>query len=249
MLEKKKIGFLCLIGIFAAGIYLDHEVKKSFPTPAQPSQTDQSEAANIPQAQDIAAALKAPTPFQSTTDSKTREPIFDGNFTEMRRAYDQALQDDAPKDGAPIKAGIASCSQKKKEYFCQFKDEAFQSTVLAFKKLDILNGKFVYNSNVNFKLSSSGKVSEVIINGDRSDPANLLSFGGNVLDFISIWDGSVKQPDGLKKYTDTLGLMRGDNSPDIGQDRIDIEPFAEISCIAWPSSVSMKVSCRFVPRS
>lgn len=56
MLEKKKIGFLCLIGIFAAGIYLDRAIKETYPDPTPQLPADQPQAVALSSEQEEVTA-------------------------------------------------------------------------------------------------------------------------------------------------------------------------------------------------
>jgi hypothetical protein len=134
-------------------------------------------------------------------------------------------------------------------YTCNFHDAGFQSTVANFKKLDILNGRFLLKLKLVVD-TADGKVSRMTLSGDRGDPVNLVQFIGTVLNIMQTFDPKVGEQEGeSKKIADELGLMRGDDSDDIGKPRTAIEPYAEIDCLSQDSHVTTRVDCQFIPRS
>ncbi len=174
---------------------------------------------------------------------------FPMTFDAFRKTLDGKIRDDTIDKSRPDFSTTNVCRNANEHYTCDFHDAGFQSTVTNFKKLDLINGRFTLKLKLDVE-TVGGKVSLIILSGDRGDPVNLLQFVGTVENVMQTFDSTVGQQSGEeKKIVDELGLMRGDNADDIGKPRTAIKRYAEIDCLYQNSKLTTHVECRFVPRS
>jgi hypothetical protein len=170
---------------------------------------------------------------------------FSFSQKEFVEKFNAALKVDTSPGQPP--SFIKSCKKTKGgDTICLFDDATFKSSVNAFKEINVMNGNFELKSRILFS-ESSGKVSLVLLEGDRSDPSNLAMFIGYLGSAIRAMDPKATD-DSIQKSLLTLEVMRGDSAPDIGHPIDDIEDYADVRCNTQPSSVSTKVACAFIPR-
>ncbi len=181
--------------------------------------------------------------------TQAQPAAFDITFDAFRKALDNKIREDTTDKSRPDFSTTSVCRKAQDSYICDFHDAGFQSTVANFKKLDVLNGRFVLKLELDVD-TVGGKVSRITLSGDRGDPVNLLQFIGTVENIMQTFDPEVGQGEGEStKIVDELGLMRGDDADDIGERRTAIEPYAVIDCLSRDSHVSTRLQCQFVPRS
>jgi hypothetical protein len=185
----------------------------------------------------------------ATGAAQAQAPTFDITFDSFRKALDSNIREDTADKSNPNLNTTNVCRKAGNSYTCNFHDAGFQSAVAKRKQLNLMNGRFLLKLNLVVD-TTEGKVSRVILTGDRGDPANAVQFVGNVERIINVFDPETGQEEAeLTKLDDELGLMRGDNADDIGRPRTAIQPHVEIDCLAQNSHVTTRVVCQFVPRS
>lgn len=114
------------------------------------------------------------------------------------------------------------------------------------KKLNLVNWPFSLHL-ILIMPEIDGKVSLILLEGDRVDPINLLYFAGELSSLIKTLDPSMTDDD-ITKESLSLGVMRGCADPTIGEPKNDILSFAAIECNNQKFSVSSKIGCAFSPR-
>ncbi len=175
--------------------------------------------------------------------------VFDMTFDQFRRAFDQKIKDDTPDKARADWSTTKTCNKVGGIYTCIFNDKGFQSTVTEFKKLDVMNGKFTLKLMLTVE-TSNGKVLKVRLNGDRSDPVNLLQFAGTATNVMQIFEPGIVEGGGKSlALASELGVMRGDADPTAGLPKVVIKPYAAVTCLMMPSAVSTGEACEWVPRS
>jgi hypothetical protein len=168
-----------------------------------------------------------------------RAQTFDFTAQQLRERFNEA----AVKDNADT---IKVCRSSANAVLCIMDDARFQEQVKLFKKLDLANGNFELNEKLMMTIDK-GKVQTMTLAGDRETPMglfHLIATLGNL--FVALKPGMNNGE--VKVLTDKLGLMRGDDDPTIGQKRMEITPFAEISCNNNHSSKTLAIGCVFIPR-
>jgi hypothetical protein len=138
------------------------------------------------------------------------------------------------------------CRKSSQDTICSFNDVGFQKSVVRLKKLNLANGTFFLKESIIIR-EDGGKVSTILLTGDRGDPPNLFHFSGLLGSLIKTLGPSLSTDDIVKEAL-ALGIMRGDDDPTIGQPKHDIQDFAEIVCNSHNSRESTKVGCAFFPR-
>jgi hypothetical protein len=142
---------------------------------------------------------------------------------------------------------IKTCKKSALDTICIFNDTSFQKSVTGFKKLNLANGTFSLKEKLLIS-EINGKVSMFLVEGDRGDPMSLFHFAGQLGSMLSALNPSLTTDDVTKEVL-SLGVMRGDDDPSIGQPKIDILEFAEIRCNNQQSRVDTIIGCAFLPRS
>ncbi|WP_436197259.1 hypothetical protein [Paraburkholderia hospita] len=127
-------------------------------------------------------------------------------------------------------------------------DKQFQRGIAEMKKLDLANGRFQSKLGIRLFTDSKGNVTKIAVVGDRSDPVNLVRFIGSVGLVNSMLNPGLDE----KTNTDflaTLGLMRGDDDPTIGQPVSSFNRGGAYRCVSMPSDQMTGVGCVVEPRS
>lgn len=159
----------------------------------------------------------------------------------FRKRYDEL----AKADGGDT---IKRVSKAKDGLAVTLNDEQFQRAIAEMKKLDLANGRFQSKIAMRLSTDSTGKVTKIAVVGDRSDPVNLMRFIGAV----GIVDSILNPTQDEKANTDflaTLGLMRGDDDPSIGQPVSSFNRGGAFQCVSMPSAQTTGVGCLIEPRS
>ena len=160
--------------------------------------------------------------------------------------FQQRFNATATKDGGDR---IVSLKRERVVYKAVLGDVQFQKSVAAFKQMNLANGKFVMQTEVNLRTNQAGNVTEIIVSGTRADPMNLMQgFFGTMGIVTKVLDSSLPQ-DQVTKLLMSLGLMRGDDDPTTGQITTQFSRGGAYGCLVRHSSVSVKVVCSVVPRS
>lgn len=176
-------------------------------------------------------------------------PKFSFTIDEFRKNLNSKIQEDTSDKSHINDSIIQSCIKKNALYSCKFNDTGFQHSIKEFKKLDLANGHFDFKLHLILD-TQDGKVTRISLVGDRGDIVNLTQWAGTVINIMQTFDpDTAKEQDQLHDITKSLGLVRGDSADNIGQVVTDIKPYAQINCLAVPSSVSTRVDCQFLPRS
>jgi hypothetical protein len=194
---------------------------------------------------------EARLPHAETNDSAQAapDPTFPIGFEAFRKTLDEKIREDTLDKTQPDLNTTDICRRALENYICSFHEAGFQSAIDNFKKLDLANGRFTLKLRLRVA-TVDGQISQITLDGDRGDPANIIQFIGAVMAIIEVFDpGASQSLGGLKQIVDELGLMLGDNDPSIGRARHTIKPHAAISCIKQDSHETTGVECRFVPRS
>ena len=171
----------------------------------------------------------------------TEDPTFD--FDDV--GFESKLNARAEKDQA---AALTKCVSQRQLVICRFDSAPFDKAVAALKELDLLNGKFRDKAVLKMHLVG-GKVSQIDLDSERSDPANLFQLISKIDTLVLALDPSVSEDDASNVASRDLGLMRGDNDHTIGQEKTVIKHAFAASCIQFLSSESMRIHCEFLPRS
>jgi hypothetical protein len=140
-----------------------------------------------------------------------------------------------------------TCKNNGHDTTCVFNDSRFQKSVAEFKKLNLANGGFTLKEKL-IVSEANGKVSLIIIEGDRDEPMNLFHFVGQLGSALYTLSPSLTA-DEMTKEILSLGVMRGDDDPSIGQAKMDILDSVAIKCNNQKSNVTTKIGCALVPRS
>lgn len=174
---------------------------------------------------------------------------FDFNVDKFRSALDQSIRADTTDKSQADWSTIKKCTKKGDTYICSFNDKGFQSSVAEFKKLDLANGQF--NQKLTLTIDTiGGKVSRILLNGDRGDPVNILQFAGTTMNVMQVFEPNILEGEGKHlALAKELGIMRGDSAADIGEPVDIIKPYAAIRCVSVPSSITTAEACQWVPRS
>ena len=160
--------------------------------------------------------------------------------------FQQRFNATATKDGGDR---IVSLKRERGVYKAVLGDVQFQKSVAAFKQLNLANGKFVMQTEVNLRANQAGNVTEIIVSGTRADPMNLMQgFFGTMGIVTKILDPSLPQ-DQVTRLLMGLGLMRGDDDPTTGKVVTQFAKHGAYGCLVRHSSVSSQVICSIVPRS
>lgn len=184
----------------------------------------------------VAAALLAASAGGALAQTAT----FDMTPDAFKERLNRALRADG---GDPIR----SCQTARNVQTCTFGDRAFQQSVAAMKEMNLLNGRFDLRTRLLIE-TSGGKVAGIRLTGSREEMANMMAFVSLFINALMTMDPRITADD-TKREADTFGLMRGDAAPDIGRERVDIRPYAAITCLNQPSRISMRVQCDLAPRS
>lgn len=175
--------------------------------------------------------------------------VFGQSFEQFHAALDRRIRDDTLDKNASDWSTTKQCRKTGNVYTCSFNDKGFQSTVAGFKKMDIMNGRFTLKMTLTVQ-TEGGKVSKVRLNGDRGDPVNLLQFSSTVANIMQLFEPDIVDGEGKSlALVKELGLMRGDADPTTGQPAVVIKPYAAITCLVVPSSITTGQACEWVPRS
>lgn len=175
--------------------------------------------------------------------------VFDQSFEQFRAALDRRIRDDTLNKSQADWSTTKQCRKAGNAYTCSFNDKGFQGTVAEFKKLDVMNGRFTLRMTLTVE-TAGGKVSKVWLNGDRGDPVNLLQFSGTATNIMQLFEPGIVDGEGKSlALVKELGLMRGDADPTTGQPVVAIKPYAAVTCLTVPSSITTGEACEWVPRS
>lgn len=159
----------------------------------------------------------------------------------FRRMYDGHLRNDGD-------SGITDCGDSAGLCICKFDDASFKKSVDAFKKLDLANGQF--RSKLRLVIASqNGRVSKIVVSGDRADPMNLFGYIGKVGSLLKTLEPEMSDQAQQSLLTSDLGLMRGDDDPTIGSEKLVIRNGYVARCRQSALSESTATICAFEPRS
>lgn len=175
--------------------------------------------------------------------------VFDQSFEQFRAALDRKIRGDTTDKSVSDGNTTKQCRKVGNVYTCSFNDKGFQRSIAEFKKLDLMNGRFTLKMTLTVE-TNGGKVSSIRLNGDRSDPVNLLQFFGTATNIMQVFEPGIVDEDAKLLALDReLGLTRGDADPTTGQPMVVIKPYAAITCLVVPSSITTGQVCEWVPRS
>jgi len=191
----------------------------------------------------VLAALVALTRPAAADESA---PAFPFTADEFQRKLNAAIvADSTDKDHADT---LRQCRKRPGEVECSFKDMAFQKTIAGFKRLDLASGRFTLNMSLKLSTNRDGRVTRILLIGDRSDFANLMETLSVVANIAQTFDPDAVSGS-VKTFADELGIIRGDDAKDIGKPRTVIKPYAVIGCLSMPSDETTRIGCTFTPRS
>lgn len=159
----------------------------------------------------------------------------------FREQYDARLRGDG--DG-----GIADCAERGTSTVCRFDDAPFNRSVEAMRKLDLVRGSFTSKLGLSL-IGRAGRVSAIVLTGDRGDPVNLFGFVGKAGSLIKTLELGIAEGAVQDLLTAGLGLTRGDDDPGIGAERTVVRGSFVARCRSAPSSQSTAMTCTFEPRA
>ena len=188
----------------------------------------------------IPAVLMAAWTTGALAQGVPPKPTFDMTADTFKASLNRVVRADG---GDPIR----SCRPARSIQVCTFGDAAYQRSVAAFKQLDMMNGRFEQKTKLELT-TSGGKLAEFRVMGERSDMPNMLGFIGLTMNALMVLDPKLAADD-TKEQVEKFDLMRGDAAPDIGRERMDIRPYAMVTCNQWPSRQTLRMECVFTPRS
>lgn len=176
-----------------------------------------------------------------SASGRDETPTFDFTVPEFRLRYNAQLA----KDGDQR---VKGCSVRGDIHECEFDDEVFQKGVAAFKALNLVNGRFQQKARLGF-VTENGKVSKIVLAGDRADPMNAFGYIGLAGNLINTFEPTLKNEE-LHNFTyEKLLLGQGDSQPNIASPRLEIRPNFLITCLQAMSRVNTAIVCMFEPRS
>lgn len=159
----------------------------------------------------------------------------------FRQMYDARLRNDGDD-------GIADCTDSAGLFKCKFDEASFKKSVDAFKKFGLANGDF--SSKLRLVMASQGgRVSKIVVAGDRADPMNLSGYVGKVGSLLKTLEPEMSDQAQQSLLTSDLGLMRGDNDLTVGAEKLVVRKSYIGRCRQSPSSESTAMICTFGPRS
>lgn len=145
-------------------------------------------------------------------------------------------------------SGVKDCADSAGLYKCKFDDASFEKSVDAFKKHDLVTGDF--KSKLRLTMASqNGRVSKIVVGGDRADPMNLFGYIGKVGSLLKTLEPEMPDQVQGNLLKSELGLMRGDDDPTIGTEKLITRKGYVARCLQSASSESTAMSCTFEPRS
>jgi hypothetical protein len=193
------------------------------------------------------ALLLCALPALADKPAQVAQP-WEMTVTQFRSALDRAIKADGK-----AAAGAEGCKADPKDKtttVCSFDDASFKQFVaLMVERGLMLRGHFPQDLSIRFS-ATQGKVSEIVLNGRRSDPANLMAFVGTALNVLQVFQPNVVADRGdLNRVTESLGLLRGDSAADVGKPRTLEGTWGIAQCLTLPSQVSAKVTCTYKPKA
>lgn len=190
-----------------------------------------------------AKAFVPPTEPKPQVDTQaTAAPLatFGFDAPTFRQMYDGQLRGDSD-------SGITDCADSAGLYKCEFDDASFKKSVDAFRKLNLANGAF--SSKLTLAMTTqNGRVSKIVVTGDRADPMNLFGYIGKVGSLLKTLEPEMSDQVQQSLLTSELGLMRGDNDPVIGAEKLLIRKGYVARCQQSLSSENTAMICTFEPR-
>lgn len=127
-------------------------------------------------------------------------------------------------------------------------DNQFQAGIAELKKMDVANGRFVFHLKIILTVNREKKVTQIIVEGSRSDPVNMLRTVGAVGAIYELLNPGAPQKS-EDEFLAGLGLLRGDTDPTIGQPVSNFSKGGAFTCNSQSSDVSDAFGCVVVPRS
>ena len=174
--------------------------------------------------------------------------VFEMTFEQFHTALDKRIQEDTTDKISKNLNTIKQCKKAGNTYVCTFNDRGFQSSVARFKKLDLMNGRFTLILKLTVK-TENGKISNILLNGDRGDLVNLMQFVSTVTNIMQLFDPHIVDADGsMLALAKEMGIARGDSASNIGQAVVTIKPYAAVKCLTTMSSITTAQACEWVPR-
>ena len=111
--------------------------------------------------------------FMVAMAARAGTPTFTFTPDEFRKTLDSRIREDTTDKTRPDWSTVKACRKSGTSYACTFNDAGFQSSVVEFNKLDMLNGRFSLKLHLTLE-TVGGKVSRITLDGDRGDPVNLF---------------------------------------------------------------------------
>jgi hypothetical protein len=192
------------------------------------------------------AALYLLLPLAAPAASLHGVPTFGMNFRDFRKTLDSRIRD-STLDEQPDSSTIKACKRSRGNYTCGFNDAGFRSSLEGFKDLKIVTKDVALNLRLQVD-TVRGRVSAITLVGERADPVNLFQFETVLQDIMRIFEPQLGyREEQSEELASKLGLLRGDDSDDIGRPRTLIRSYAVITCLSQVAKVSTEVSCTLVP--
>jgi hypothetical protein len=179
--------------------------------------------------------------FNYAVHADTDEVTWSFTIEQFKNEYNQQAVKD---EGYTIK----SIKYDEGSWLLTLNNTKFQKGVAEMKNLDLMNGKFTLETYILLTIEKNKKVKSIIISGDRSDPVNLSSLIDTVGTVIKVLNPAMSQ-DEVTSFLVSLGLMRGDDDPTIGEPITQLNKGGAFTCNNQLHDTSTVVGCWIVPRS
>ena len=170
---------------------------------------------------------------------------FNLTVEQFRSAFDAAAKKESnyPDVAATIKT-LTKATQT--TYRASLNEVPFNRMVKMWKEIDLANGKFVLKDRLELDVGNGNKLSRVSVASSRGD-MNLFHFVGTFANTVRVFNPSVSEKQ-IQDLIAEVGIMSGDDDPQIGRVRSSFTKGAAIACLSQPSQVSLEVVCNFSPR-
>ena len=171
---------------------------------------------------------------------------FDLNIDQFRAAFDaQSKKESAWPDAVATIKTVTKAGPK--TYKVTLNDAVFVRMVKTWKELDLANGKFTLKDRLEIGVGADQKLDRITISSSRAD-MNLFHFLSTMATTARVLDPGISK-DQLQDIVNELGLMKGDAAKGIGSPKDTFTKGAVITCLQFPSVVSLDIACAFTPRS
>lgn len=125
-------------------------------------------------------------------------------------------------------------------------DMYFQQGIQRAKELDLANGRYTMDIKIMMKVDKDDHVTSIGLTGTRNDMVNMMRTIGAISLTYDVLNPQSSRKDS-DAFISTLGLMRGDNSPDGGAPITQLSKGGVFTCVNQAGNI--KFGCVIEPRS